>query len=92
MEELFQNIIETEYIEEVFDELDNKPMQDYTAIFIAAMAYYNFIEISQEFSAKLYINILNTSLKNTDDLLENIFKFLMDKHISNLEAEINDKQ
>lgn len=91
MEELFQNILDTVYIEEVFDDIDNKPLQDYYALFIGAMAYYKFIDITPEFSAKLYVNIMNSSIKDTDSMLEKIYDFLINKSISNLEDELNNE-
>lgn len=89
MDDLFQNILDTEYIEEVFDAIDNKSLQDYYALFISAMAYCHFINISQEFSAKLYVNILHTSIKDSESILNDIFNFLINKSINDLEKEIN---
>lgn len=32
MDELFENILHTEYIEEVFDDIENKSLRDYYAL------------------------------------------------------------
>ena len=89
MDELFENILHTEYIEEVFDEIENKPLRDYYALFISAMAYYKFIDITPEFSAKLYITILKSTIKDSEQLLDKMFEFLINKTIDRLEQELN---
>lgn len=91
MEEIFNNIMEAEFLEETFDKLDSKIIKDYYALFISVMAYYKYINISPEFSAKLYINILNSSFKDIDALLENIFDFFINKSIDDVEKEICDE-
>ncbi len=90
MEELFENLFTAEYLEETFDSIDNKPLQEYYALFISAMAYHNYLVLSEEFAAKLYIVILNSEMANKDELLENIFEFLVNKEIDQLEKEINE--
>jgi hypothetical protein len=69
--------------------LDEGAIKDYYALFISSMAYYKFIKIDKEFANVLYVNIMNTSLKNTDQMLEKIDEFLINKSIDNMENELN---
>ena len=46
--------------------------KDYYALFISSMAYYKFIKIDKDLANALYVNIMNTSLNNTDQMLEKI--------------------
>ena len=89
MEDLFNKIYSTEFLFEVFMGLDEGAIKDYYALFISSMAYYKFIKIDKEFANVLYVNIMNTSLKNTDQMLEKINEFLINKSIDNMENELN---
>lgn len=89
MEDLFNKIYSTEFLFEVFMGLDEGAIKDYYALFISSMAYYKFIKIDKEFANVLYVNIMNTSLKNTDQMLEKIDEFLINKSIDNMENELN---
>ena len=89
MEDLFNKIYTTEFLFEVFSGLDEGAIKDDYALFISSMAYYKFIKIDKEFANALYVNIINTSLKNTDQMLEKIDEFLINKSIDNIEKELN---
>ena len=89
MEDLFNKIYSTEFLFEVFTGLDEGAIKDYYALFISSMSYYKFIKIDKEFANVLYVNIMNTSLKNTDQMLEKIDEFLINKSIDNMENELN---
>ena len=89
MKDLFNKIYSTEFLFEVFMGLDEGAIKDYYALFISSMAYYKFIKIDKEFANVLYVNIMNTSLKNTDQMLEKIDEFLINKSIDNMENELN---
>jgi len=89
MEDLFNKIYSTEFLFEVFMGLDEGAIKDYYALFTSSMAYYKFIKIDKEFANVLYVNIMNTSLKNTDQMLEKIDEFLINKSIDNMENELN---
>ena len=89
MEDLFNKIYSTEFLFEVFMGLDEGAIKDYYALFISSMAYYKFIKIDKEFANVLYVNIMNTSLKNTDQMLEKIDEFLINKSIDNMENDLN---
>lgn len=86
---MFQTIIAAKYLPEVLESLENKYMKEYYALFISAMAMYNYITIDQEFAFKLYLIILNSSLNNVNDILENIYSFLINKSINDLEVDLN---
>lgn len=89
MEDLFNKIYTTEFLFEVFTGLDEGAIKDYYALFISSMAYYKFIKIDKELANALYVNIMNTSLNNTDQMLEKIDEFLINKSIDNMENELN---
>ena len=90
MEQIFNNIVDAnDNLEEIFDGIPNKYLQDYYAIFIAAMAFNNYITLDPTFAAKLYVNILNSSLKDPDDVLNHVNEFLINKSIDDLEKELN---
>lgn len=91
MEELFKTMMETPDIEMVFDAVGNKALKDYYALFISAMAYYKFIQISPEFASKLYVTVVNSGMTDPNLLLENIYNFLINKSIDNIEKEINEE-
>ena len=55
------------------------------------MAYHKFIEIDRELANALYVNIMNTSLNNTDQMLEKIDEFLIKKSIDDVEKELNNR-
>ena len=52
------------------------------------MAFYKFIKIDQAFANALYINIMNTSLNDTDTMLEKIDDFLISKSVDNVINEL----
>lgn len=88
MEEIYKNIVEAEEnLEEVFDGLGNRALQDYYALFISEMAYCGYITITPSFAGKIYVNILNTSMTNVDEYLTKIYDFLFDKMVKTLEKE-----
>ena len=89
MEDLFNKIYTTEFLFEVLTGLDEGAIKDYYALFISSMAYYKFIKIDKELANALYVNIMNTSLNNTDQMLEKIDEFLISKSIDNMENELN---
>ena len=89
MEDLFNKIYSTEFLFEVFTGLDEGAINDYYALFISSMAYYKFIKIDKELANALYVNIMNTSLNNIDQMLEKIDEFLISKSIDNMENELN---
>ena len=88
MEEIFNNIIDAKSnLEEVFAGLGSRTLQDYYALFIAEMAYNNYIEISPDFSAILYVSILNSDMKDIDEYLGKINDFIVNKAIREFEKE-----
>lgn len=88
MEEIYNNIIEAEEnLEEVFEGIGNRTLQDYYALFISEMAYCGYISIKPSFAAKIYVNILNTTVTNVDEYLTKIYDFLFDKMIKAFERE-----
>lgn len=88
MEEIYNNIIEAEEnLEEVFDGIGNRTLQDYYALFISEMAYCGYISIKPSFAGKIYVSILNTSITNVDEYLTKIFDFLFNKTIKAFEKE-----
>jgi len=88
MDDIFDNIIDAaDNIEEVFDGIGNRVLQDYYALFIAEMAYCNYIEISPEFAAKLYIVILSTDIDDSERYLEKINSYIVGRSIAEIEKE-----
>lgn len=86
MEEIFNNIVEAQdNLEEIFMGLGNRTLQDYYALFISEMAYCGYLEISNAFAAKIYVNILNTTIANPDEYLHKIYDFLLNKTIEAFE-------
>jgi len=88
MEEIYNNIIDAEEnLEEVFDGIGNRTLQDYYALFISEMAYCGYISIKPSFAGKIYVNILNTSMTNVDEYLTKIYDFLFNKTLAMIEKE-----
>lgn len=87
MENLFNKIYSCEFLYDVFTRMDEGAIKDYYALFISSMAFYKFIKIDRAFANALYINIMNTSLNDTDTMLEKIDDFLIAKSV---DAVINE--
>ena len=93
MEEIFDNIIDAEEnLEDVFDGITNHTLQDYYALFISEMAFCNYITLKPSMAAKLYVNILNTSVIDPQGYLDKIYKFLFDKTLDAIEKESLDEK
>lgn len=89
MEDLFNKIYSTEFLFDVFTGLNEGAIKDYYALFISSMAYYKFIKIDKAFANVLYVNIMNSSLNDTDAMLEKIDDFLISKTVDNIENDLN---
>ena len=90
MDELFERIYSCEdCLEDVYEGLPSNPLKDYYALFIAAMAQNNYIKLSPQLAADLYVDIMNISLLDTDKALKKINHYLVDKAITELEVEFN---
>lgn len=81
MEDLFNKIYSCEFLYDVFTGMNEGAIKDYYALFISSMAFYEFIKIDQAFANALYINIMNTSLNDTDTMLKKINDFLISKSV-----------
>lgn len=91
MDELFERIISCEdCLEDVYEGLPNNPLKDYYALFIGAMAQNNYIKLTPNFAADLYVDIMNITLLDTDRALKKINHYLVDKAIKKIELEFND--
>lgn len=93
MEEILKNIIRCKYnLEAMYDDIYNRTLRDYYALFISSMGYYNYIKISPAFGAKLYLHILNTSIQDPEEYLKKIESFLLENCVDNVEKELIDAE
>lgn len=93
MEEILKNIIRCkDHLEAMYDDIFNRTLRDYYALFISEMGYYNYITISPAFAAKLYLHILNTDILDAEEYLQKIEKFLLDNYVDSVEEELSNAE
>lgn len=93
MEEILKNIVRCKNnLEAMYDDIYNRTLRDYYALFISSMGYYNYIKISPSFGAKLYLHILNTSIQEPEEYLKKIESFLLEHYVDAVEKELTDAE
>ena len=93
MEEILKNIIKCKNnLEAMYDDIYNRTLRDYYALFISAMGYYSYITITPSFGAKLYLHVLNTSIEDPEEYLKKIETFLLDNYVDAVEKELTDEE
>lgn len=92
MEPVFNRILKAkDNLEELIDSKAEGYLQDYYALFISEMAYWNYISLTPKLANKLYTIIFNTKSMDTDNTLNQITEFIIDKSIEDVFNESENK-
>lgn len=92
MDQIYQNILQAQYLPEIFDSLDNQFLKEYYALFISVMGMYNVIKLDPEFAGKLYVTVINSKMYGQEGLVDKITDYVINKAIDNLEWELNNEK